>query len=1172
MKAFILAAGIGSRLKPLTDDIPKALVKVNGKPMIEHLLEKLSKWGINKFMVNVHHHSNKLIDYLNSKIKQGFDIEISDESDILLDTGGAIVKAKSFFEGNENILIHNVDIMSDIDFAELEKFHKSNNCIVSLCCTERDSSRKLLFNNDILCGWHNLKTNEYKWSKNPDLFAEELAYSGIYLASPEFVEKINQKGKFSIIDTFLSIAADNKVMDFRHKADNWFDLGTREKIEMAEKSFDNHEEKFLQKVAVEIKLLSNQQLLKTLIILPNKRSMVFLKDYLVKIGGASFLPDIVDIDGFMQNISRFSKADPLKLFIELYDIYKSVLKGKARPLEDFISWAPMIISDFNDIDLHLQDAQSILTHLSEARAIKEWNIEGDLSPMQKAFIEFYQSLLPMYNQLHERMYKSKAAYTGFIYRFNAENIETLSSGLSYDNFILAGFGHLSPGEDKVFKYLFDNFNTKVFLKADNYFLNEDELKINKQEAGSGIKKIISNWGLTNVNYVGNRLVGDKINIDLYGLPADVLQAKQAAEIIVNLLDRGEKPEDIVVVLADENLLIPLLNSLPVKFNEQSLSYNITLGYPLAISAVKGFVSDWLEIIISYHADNRKLFNVRKIINLLLSNLVLLTLNESQKNSVYRLIAELNNTNSSFLESKDLQQLFKSFNLQDLSSHILITSSNAFEINFAISNFVNSLLDSEEGGKQSILTEQLKVFVNLCDRLSLNAAEILENIDLISFKKLLLSLISTYSVSLKGEPLSGIQIMGMLETRALDFKNLIILSANEGVLPKSSMADSFIPFDIRKYYSLPLPSDKHSVTAYHFYSLLSSAKNVSLLYSSKNEGLGAVEESRFIKQIEIELAALNKNICINEKKVVTAASLEDGSIEIEKSETVLKLLGKFAERGFSASALNTYITCGLKFCLNYIFKIRKEDELEESIEANTFGSIIHDSLEEIFTPFKGKYLDSEVLKENLKHIDTILLKYFEKHYNIRSINTGENLIIKEVSRRYLKDFIEFQIKELKENPVKIIGIEDSFNVSFDTSLHKVNLLGKFDRIDETADAIRIIDYKTGLVETRNINIKDLDLVFEKPDLSKAFQLLFYLYLFDSKSDKQKQVEAGIYSFRALNSGLMMLNYKEEYNELMTSFSEGLAKLIDQIFNAELSFSQTTDEKRCEYCDYKDICGR
>ncbi|NOY50696.1 MAG: NTP transferase domain-containing protein [Chlorobi bacterium] len=1185
MKAFILAAGLGSRLKALTDKKPKALVEVNGSFMLERLINRLKSIGINEIMINVHHHSNLIKEYINSKDWDDLTIGISDESDMLLDTGGAIKHAASFFDGDENVLVHNVDVLSNLDLRELEGFHTDNKNLVSLCVRERDSSRKLIFGSkNELIGWTNTRTDDFKWVK--DKYSEsgkQLAYSGIYLASADFAKKMISSGKFSIIDEWLQLAAKENIRAFEETSSYWFDLGTEERIRTAGEFLEKETSsmKFLEKIAVELSNIPRNDLNRTLLILPNKRSIIFLKKHLLKGRVNSFwFPDMLSIEDFMAQLSGFTKADPLSIFFKLFNIYRETTGSKARSFSDFVSWAPMIIRDFNDIDLQLANAGEIFRHLSEARAMKEWNLDGsELSEMQLSFIRFYQSLLALYLKLHETMLNERSAYTGFIYRYNSDNIEVLVKEKKWDNYIFANFSALSKSEEKVFTYIKENKSTKIFFDADEYYINEKEHGLPEQEAGKNIKALLGKWGLNKFNYLTNRLLVSDKNINLYAVQSQLAQVK----LVSNLLFPKGRSIDLTetaIILADENLIIPLLNSLPENHpqSDEKLNYNVTLGYPLLFSPLKGFISDWFSLIIKYDQHGAKLLNTRSLQKLFLSNVLISGLNAEQKEELKKIRDYFINENLSYIGRPELLKLFgsRAKSLLGLSSLLFDEAETALALLTKLSEILlhlsSNIIGADTG--HTMLKEQLNKFLGICKQFEMSARDNLKHLDLQTFSNLFFQLVANYEINLKGEPLSGIQIMGMLETRALDFKNIIIISANEGILPKAASPDTFIPFDIRNFYGLPLPNDRNSVISYHFFRLLQYAQDISIIYNQSSEGTGIGEPSRFIRQIELELVKTNNNISLNKYGLNIPAIPGINEISINKTDSIIEKLEQKSVSGYSPSALNSYISCSLKFYFQYILKIRKEKEIESSVESNTFGSIIHDSLEEFYRDFIGKEIKAEVLKTKLKDLDAVLIKFFEKHYNTKNIRFGQNLLTWEVSKQYIRNFIKSEIQRLKAQRIEIIGLEEKAEYILKTAKRDIKLYGIIDRIEKPVggNILRIVDYKTGKVEPGSLQPGATADLIGKTKFSKAFQLVFYKFLYENNHYTDLAVEAGIISLRNLSNSFMRFGIKGLDKDTSLYFVDLLNELFDEIYNPDISFSQTEDENNCEYCDFKDICNR
>jgi CRISPR/Cas system-associated exonuclease Cas4 (RecB family) len=454
---------------------------------------------------------------------------------------------------------------------------------------------------------------------------------------------------------------------------------------------------------------------------------------------------------------------------------------------------------------------------------------------------------------------------------------------------------------------------------------------------------------------------------------------------------------------------------------------------------------------------------------------------------------------------------------------------------------------------------------------------INTLNLKALQKIVIQLIRRSEVNLKGEPLSGIQVMGMLETRNLDFKNILLLSANEGVLPKSDRLESFIPFDIRSAYKLPLPKDKTDVYAYHFYRLLIRAENITLVYNSESGQLGGGEQSRYILQLKSELSKLNTNIKIEEKLIdfPPPESKTGDKIEIPKTEDVMDLINRKLDSGLSPSSLSTFINCSLQFYFSQLLKLKTPEDLEKSIESDVFGSVVHGVLEDLYKDFVGKTIDVEKLKKRLDNIDELLEKQFRENYRGGDLTAGKNLLTVEVAKKYIQQFVRHDIAALRKQARQLIAVEEWVSTSLEINGKQVNLKGVVDRIDTGVanSPVRLIDYKTGGVEAGNLKLPGWEELIVDPKHQKVFQLLFYTYLFEADG-KQKNPEAGIFSLRKVSGGFITptLPDKANWEESKDTFEHLLQELIGELINPDLPFKQTEDEKNCNWCDFKTICNR
>jgi hypothetical protein len=435
-------------------------------------------------------------------------------------------------------------------------------------------------------------------------------------------------------------------------------------------------------------------------------------------------------------------------------------------------------------------------------------------------------------------------------------------------------------------------------------------------------------------------------------------------------------------------------------------------------------------------------------------------------------------------------------------------------------------------------------------------------DLKSLTLFYTQILRTEKLSFQGEPLQGLQLMGMLETRALDFETVIITSVNEGILPGGKNDFSFIPYDVKKYFGLPTYQEKDAIFSYHFQRLLHRAKNIYLIYNTESDGYGSGEKSRFLTQLEINNPDITKTV-ISPKVQHTIFPI----LQIEKTPEIMEKLQAVFTKGISPSALASYIYDPVKFYEQRILEIYEEDEVEETIAVNTMGSVIHEVLEDLYKPFIEKYLSKENIAEMQKNTHDLLVKYFEKYYEKGNIETGKNKLIFEVCKNHIKRFLNQELQLLNQNKqLKIIALEKglSAEINIEGINFSIKLKGIVDRIDELDGITRIIDYKTGKVVANDLKITDFSVLGSDYKYTKPLQVMLYSFLFSEENggNFSKPVEAGIISFKNLNSGFLKMNFSEKRGaneslisqENMDPFLTELKRIIAEILNPEIPFIQ------------------
>ncbi len=929
-------------------------------------------------------------------------------------------------------------------------------------------------------------------------------------------------------------------------------------------------QRFLDKVADVIMSRSSEELMETVVVFPNKRPEIFLKKYLrEKSGGGFWIPDIRSIEEFVVELSPITPQDPMLTWFELYEIHKSIEGNKAYPPDEFVNIAPTMLNDFNDADLALADIKELFTFLSKAKALERWHPDGgELTDFEKSYLDFYQKLLQYYTRLRQSLSAKQMGTKGMVYRSVAETIEA-SGDLPWKYIIFTGFNALTPAEEKLIAQLRRKLPVTLLWDADEYYIKPGRHNLPWQEAGRYLNKFFTSFKLTRPQWIDDNLTTKPKEIRMVAAPRQISQAKFTGQLLEEWKggDSSFSPTDTAIVLADENLLIPLLSSLP----SGVMAYNVTMGYPLSLSPMAQFASLWIDVLVRRAERKNKAVNVSMVMSLL-QNTVLRFLLKNPDD----IVASLTGLNTAFTDLNKLELLFTRQNKAVFEVLFKVDDKPASVFNHLMMflNLYRESIGNTAENNTTMLQQQVAAMLPVLKKMNAIIKDNEKHINLKALHRIFSRLVAGSEISLKGEPLDGVQIMGMLETRLLDFKKLIVLSANEGHLPKNSMSESFIPMDIRREYNLPLPDEKNAIYAYYFFRLLQRAQEVVLVYNSEMSDLGGEEKSRFLIQLEVEAAKANPGLHITQQflKVEANENPADAGITIPKNEASLQRLEEIAKKGFSPSALNNYIDCSLKFYFSRILKLRPPEDLRTEIEADVFGTIIHQVLEEIYLPDKGKTIDADRLGNELNKLDLYLEKSLKQNYRTGDLQHGKNLLVVQVIRKYIERFVRKDMEALKQEPRMLMGTEINLEYPFSFAQgREVLIRGQIDRVDKKGNTIRISDYKTG--DVRNVNFKEWDDLLTESKYSKAFQTLAYGWLYKQNHPQVNDIEVGLFSLRSISAGFIKPKLpKETSDEWLDDFESVLAQLMEDIFNVEKPFCQTSETDHCQYCDYKGICNR
>lgn len=918
---------------------------------------------------------------------------------------------------------------------------------------------------------------------------------------------------------------------------------------------------FLDKLSAIILSQSDIELSNCLIVLPNKRAKVFLLESLKnQLETTSFAPTIISVEDFIQDISGLRTIDPIELLFEFYEVYLSVTeKSKQQTFEEFATWAKTAIQDFNEIDRYLLDPNHVFSYLEDIEALKRWDLQPqDKTKLITTHLEFWAKLPLYYESFYKHLLKKGIGYQGLLYREAVKNLATFTTTITNQIFF-AGFNALNQAEERIFKHLANENKAKIYWDIDEVFLNDSY-----HDAGLFIRKFKKEWKPfvnQDFEWVVNHFSEEK-NIEIIGTPKSIGQAKIVGTIIEKIQSENPNLEKTAVVLGDENLLLPVLYGLP----ESVDALNITMGYPSKNNPAQLLISKLFKLHTNAKQRNEKsyTFYYKEVLDILNHPLV------EPYCKVEEVVKVINNNNFTFFSNQKLFSLYeekypksenKFFQLlftrwDDSISDIL---ENLNSILLTIKSYLSND-DAEEKVTKAFVYSVFKTINKLT-----NYHETYNQIEsLPSLQAIYKQIIDLAEVSFEGEPLSGLQVMGVLESRVLDFENVIITSVNEGKFPAGKSQNSFIPYDVKKELELPTYKEKDAIYCYHFYHLLLRAKNVWLLYNTDNEGIDAGEKSRFITQLEIEKQPKHNITSTIYNAVLPEKAYEP--VTIPKTDKIIARLHEIAtDKGFSPSSLTNYIRNPLQFYMQRILRINEADEVEENIAVNTLGTIIHNALEELYTPYLNQFLALHHIEAMEAKIDEVILKHFKKIYKEGEITKGKNLLAFEVAKRNVYNFLQLEKKDVEAGQaIKVLLLEASLSCEIEVKSlsFPIKIAGKVDRIEERNGAIKIIDYKTGKVEANSLKISDFqDLTLDIKN-EKIIQLLCYALMFENHELKQnREVSAGIVSFKNMKNGFLPFGLGKGKDaelvistEILEDFKSELEKLIVEIFNPEIPFKE------------------
>ena len=939
-------------------------------------------------------------------------------------------------------------------------------------------------------------------------------------------------------------------------------------------------------------------------VFPNRRAGLFFQKYLSEVSEKPlFSPTVLTINDLFVQLSGKQTADHISMLFILYEKYISI-SGSSETFDEFLYWGEMLLNDFDDVDKYMADAKMLFTNVTDLREIEDdftflseeqieairtfWSSffpKGD-TPNQQQFLALWQILYQLYMEFRNALAVEGKGYEGMIFR---EVVEELQKGvtleLPYKKVIFVGLNALSVSEECFLEQLQKRGIADFYWDYASEWVKDPDNKASFF-ALRNLKRFPSTFSLPEEEV-------EKPEIEVIGIPSGIGQAKQVCSLLDDLCNSdemtAEKALRTAVVLPDEHLLIPVLNAIP----EQIRRINVTMGYPLAGTPVASLMEYILVLQKNIrYADCQPLFYFRDVLPILNHRYIMVT----DPKDIGGLVRDITENNKIYIRYDELaktpllQVLFRPITEVDDFSDYLIQVLE--ELNRRLSSAGKDENDELAGEEQlstakDIEQEFIFHYFTTVNRMKEVMKEAAVEMRIDTYFRLLKRMTDSITIPFHGEPLSGLQIMGVLETRALDFDRLIILSMNEGIFPLKKVSNSFIPYNLRRGFGLPTYEHQDSVWAYHFYRLIYRAKHVSLLYDTRSSGLQTGEVSRFIHQLRYHY-----EMPLQQKLVVyNVSSSKIPQLEVKKDEAVMQRLQAFLKggtRALSASAINTYLDCPLKFYFSVVEGVNEEDEVKESIESNVFGSILHKVMEELYQPLCNKLVTADLLKAIRKDkrlmmgaVARAFASEFFKTEVVRPL-VGQNFLIGEMVRKYAEKVLE---RDAKLTPFRYVESEKRVSALFPLSSGSfVQLKGFIDRIDEVNGMLRIIDYKSGQGLSAFKSVDDLFSLELKERPKAIMQVFMYAWMYSRLPENAgKDICPGIYYMRTLftdrfDAGISHrierghAVHVERFSEYATDFESGLQHCLENIFSPENPFTQTLTEKPCEYCQFKDICGK
>lgn len=945
---------------------------------------------------------------------------------------------------------------------------------------------------------------------------------------------------------------------------------------------------FLKEVASYVLQHGEPDLSSTCIVFPNKRARLYMSKYIGELSDTPvWAPRYLTISELMEDISGLIFADRVTLLFELYEAYLTITHSQ-ESFDTFYPYSETLLSDFDEVDKYLVDTADLFDNLSGLKAIdgrftylsedqlacirRFWDTfkTDNISTDQQYFLTIWDSLDAIYREFVRRLSEKGLAYEGMAYRRAVNEIGNHATNLAlYKKYIFIGFNALNKCEEKLFRYLKNQGRAAFFWDYDTWYTNSEI-----HEAGYFIRENLKNFPPSET-FANENLIHSKDKVLFIPVSSTTGQTAILTEVFDKMdINSKEAMDKTALVLADETLLIPTLYAIPASVSE----INVTMGYPMGTSPVFSLVDSLHQLCKNAIVEENRIQWYIKDVLALMNNPVLRSSYAEQSLLLRKTALDQHKV---YIASADIPGLKE-------SDTIFNDDYNTEPYGYLL-NVITGIIGDVATENEPLLKELLFQAFTLITRLKDVIAQQRFNPGTEVVFRLISKMLRNLHVPFSGEPLAGLQVLGILETRTLDFENVIMLSVNEATIPGQVKKPSFIPYNLRTGFGLPGPEQHDAIYAYYFYRLIQRAKNVALIYDSGTAGLKTGERSRFMHQILYEMNLPVSELHIDHSIKPTPVK----TISIVKHDEIKASLERYIGsdgKALSPSALNEYLNCPLRFYFHHIAGLPQPDELLEEIDARLFGSILHASLKAIFRDIRNSIITNETLA-GISHDEKFINECIDEAFNDELYKAaagearetrGYNLIIRQVIYAYVKQFLKI---EQASCPFTIVSLEDRyytpFKIIIDGAEKEIKIGGVIDRIDRRQGYTRILDYKTGTPDNRFVSVDALFNGEESNRNDAVFQVFLYAYVYQVMNPAEK-IKPGLYFLRQSFGDDFSIDIIggqgknkqciDEFSKVFTSFELLLKENLESLFNVNLPFEQTTNHNSCMYCPYAMICRR